>query len=127
MSDTQENKFYEYTEIITRVYRTPDGKVFADRDDAVDHFRKHPETPMMKFGNMWGVKSAVDKYGLDHYGIWIITGENGLDSSGPNLGKFQGTLGGIINKVLSTLPRFINWGSGGRVELAEPDNVRVIE
>lgn len=69
----------------------------------------------------YGVKTAIEKYGLDTVGMWDIHGEDpncdmGGYHSEPYLGEFYGTLRDCI-AYANDLPGFWGWGSGGSFKL----------
>lgn len=71
----------------------------------------------------YGVKSAVDQYGLSKIGMWDIHGEDpNCDLGGshhePYLGQFYGSLKDCI-MYANDLPGFWSWGGGGRFTLSE--------
>lgn len=76
-----------------------------------------------KFKKTYYGPNLLEKYSLDTYGVWKVTGEDpncelGGFHSNPLLGYFEGKLEDVI-KTAVNLERFYSWGSGGEITKVE--------
>jgi hypothetical protein len=81
--------------------------------------QKHAER-VLKFLEGYSAKGLLEEYSLSQHGLWQIFGEDpNCDLGGshvtPLLETVEGKLGDVISYAVE-LPRFWQWGGGGRIE-----------
>jgi hypothetical protein len=116
-------------QVMKTAFQSDDGKTYDNEIDALraDEAFRAKSDHVFHFGRTFSGKRLLEKYDLSKYGIWCVKGEDpNCDMGGyhhePLLGYFEGTLEQVINKAY-TLERWMTWGGGGSITLAEPEKI----
>lgn len=82
----------------------------------------------MDYKHTYNGKRLLEKYTLDHSGVWRIYGEDpNCDFGGHHHEPFLGAVEGRLEDAIAyaeTLPNFWTWGGGGRIELQKKETVK---
>lgn len=103
-----------------------DGREFDTEDQAIKHDNKMKndlQTKVERFMNGYSAKKLLEKYSLNHRGVWEVRGEDpNCDMGGahhePYLGTFEGELGVVIEWAVKQ-DGFWQWGGGGSIRPIE--------